>query len=1199
MTITELQRLLRAADQAAVLVPARILDRIIQQLCRLPALFWVVPHRKSWVVDRQLLFHYVEQDDLNLGAEELLPPKVILLAEPTPEELNEPAGTVLLEYWRRLFHASVHLRLEERFAAGQLTLADVRTRIERIGQTEFEEIQNVLTQDAALPAHADETAVFVEFTALFLELRYFAANLLPAYFPGISDLESVEKMLAQDVDAAGLFERTRLEGAPMPVVRTAGSSDEAHEYYWRLVRSADRAARAGNVVRSAILRTEAARIAPVAFSPGTRADAEADLKRLTSRLQRALQLGDAEAEHLHGDLVKLLDKADQGRQPVEAAILYDLQKVCLDHEREIYTLDLIEWFQSGGKRPIKRPLPGLKLVRVYGHLRSAVQRLTMARLSDADRQHLHDFFQRALVQSEERLRERFRPVLTAVLDDVGLQPRNPPEVVAFRKMVEELLDRIKDYGFLTFGDVRDTISRNQLKLPDLADPQEFIRGDQLIRLDRRLSMLLDGVYRPSEIYIRGLERLTSLSFGTTTGRLVTSFVLIPFASAFFLLEALREIVRLCGGPEIPTVGLYLAMLLSGGSQTTNGALAPQATAKVGAAAPAVLVRPGPDAEKKIAFLKPAPDPQLVVAEGKPFVRGRLSVAPGTATSGPVHLTPAEIVLAFSSFLLLGFFILALLRSAELRQRFREIGLACYRGMLLLVEVPLRIARIPWLRRLVKSWPMHLIYWFLFKPLVVAALLWLLVPATRSTIWAALATLLGAIVLLNSRMGQALTEALFQGLVHFVQLLGSGLLVGLVHWILRLFKGVMDMVEYLLFSVDEWLRFRRGDSRAAMAARALLGLVWWPISYLTRLYVVVLIEPGINPIKFPISSVAAKFVYPVGFLYLAPALAHLLAPVLGSVLANAFVYTTVWLLPDAFGFLVWEMKNNWGLYRANRPATLRPVALGTHGETVRRLLQPGFHSGTVPKLYARLRAAERRAYQTGSWRPARTCRQHLEEVAEAVRRFVERELLVLLQQSAAWREQPLTVGRVALATNRITVDLAHAAHPNAPFSLELKVRAGWLLAGVRERGWLDRLTPEQRLTLLAGLVYLYKLAGVHLVREQVRAALPPGVVSYDITLAGLVLWLDKRHEQAVTYDLLGSSPELEPRPINGQPVSGWPKLEARRLVFARVPLSWEDWVQTWEKARQGPGYPQLPYRELDTTLLGGPRRTALAQEESSV
>ena len=54
------------------------------------------------------------------------------------------------------------------------------------------------------------------------------------------------------------------------------------------------------------------------------------------------------------------------------------------------------------------------------------------------------------------------------------------------------------------------------------------------------------------------------------------------------------------------------------------------------------------------------------------------------------------------------------------------------------------------------------------------------------------------------------------------------------------------------------------------------------------------------------------------------------------LVQFFEYTDE-LLPDAFAFLAWELKENWRLYRANRPSSLRPVALGSHGETVRQLL----------------------------------------------------------------------------------------------------------------------------------------------------------------------------------------------------------------------------------------------------------------------
>jgi hypothetical protein len=53
-----------------------------------------------------------------------------------------------------------------------------------------------------------------------------------------------------------------------------------------------------------------------------------------------------------------------------------------------------------------------------------------------DRQNLARLLQAALHQSEERLRDRFRPILTDALHDAGLQPHNPPERTAYAKMIE-------------------------------------------------------------------------------------------------------------------------------------------------------------------------------------------------------------------------------------------------------------------------------------------------------------------------------------------------------------------------------------------------------------------------------------------------------------------------------------------------------------------------------------------------------------------------------------------------------------------------------------------------------------------------------------------------------------------------------------------------------------------------------------------
>ena len=55
------------------------------------------------------------------------------------------------------------------------------------------------------------------------------------------------------------------------------------------------------------------------------------------------------------------------------------------------------------------------------------------------------------------------------------------------------------------------------------------------------------------------------------------------------------------------------------------------------------------------------------------------------------------------------------------------------------------------------------------------------------------------------------------------------------------------------------------------------------------------------------------------------------------LAGRAAGVVLFFIPGFAGFLVWELKENWRLYAASQPATLRPEVVGSHGETVRRLL----------------------------------------------------------------------------------------------------------------------------------------------------------------------------------------------------------------------------------------------------------------------
>lgn len=1115
MRLAELQQVLRAADPAAVLVPPRILDRLIQGQNQLSSFFGQVPHRQCYVVDRPTLYRYVEQDELDLEPDRVLPTTVILLSRPSPNTLGtQERDAILLTYWRQLFHAGIHRVLREEVNDGRLSAAAFRERIEEIGASVFAEIRMVLDQEKYLApsgVECSDTDVYIEFAAVYLELRHFAKNLLPIYFPGLSDRAKIDALLARDVDADALFAATRLEGASQPVFHTDTSSDESHDYYRRLMSSADKAEQEDNTVRAAILRTKAARVAPASLEEPTREKALDDLRRLTRRLQAALDLSDGESDEWLKDLPSLLDKADQGEWPVEAALLYDLQKVGVDHERDIYALDLVTWATSGGKRPIKRALPSQRLVRITRHLRSAAQRLTQARLADDERQHLAHLLQTAQQHCEERLRSRFRPVLADAFLMVGLQPANPPERVAFARMIEEILDRIVDLGFLTFSDLRDTISRNQLKMPDLQDPYEFARGDPLLRLDRHLATALDGVYRPGEIYLRWLERLTAPAFGTALGRWLVLFLLLPFGGSAVLLQGVRVMVDLD-----------------------------------------------------------------ITSDNSPLKRwADLGFDPRSGIDALRSNEPRFPTLAASCFLSLGFFLLALLHLPVFRNSCKQALLLIYRTLrAVLMDFPVHVIHLPMVQRALKGWPFLLFWSWAFKPSVVCLALFEIMPDAFANWSAGCITFILVASVLNTRPMKALGEALMQALADVYELLRGGLLPGLLRFVVWVFKQITDGLEYLLHTVDELLRFRQGDSQLSLIVRTLAAFLWYPVGWLMRFYLVVLIEPWFNPLKAPISLLAAKFMLPIYALYLNELRDSFNDEKMPPLMKAAWfiLFLTVWLLPDAFGFLFWEMKENWRMYRANRQRQLRPVGVGPHGETVRQLLQPGFHSGTVPKLYVRLREAERQAIRTGSWRTARTWRRSLDEVQKTIRRLVERELIKLLQESKRWKGEPLRVGGIVLTPTRIGIELVQP-EAERPVRLEWEDQSGWMVASIREPGWLETLGVEQQQTVTTALTGLYKLAGIDLVSEQLREYLPEGV-SFALTERDLIVRSGPLLETTVCYDLRRSRGLLRSRTFEGTPATNWPTLDPGRVMFARVPLSWRQWVEGWQDGPEGKPSPPL-------------------------
>ena len=236
-----------------------------------------------------------------------------------------------------------------------------------------------------------------------------------------------------------------------------------------LIHHAERASAQGNVVRAAFNRGRAGLLVGPVLAVQASVGARNELDRLVAPTKAdALGFDDAEADLWRQALPPLLDRAIHGFWTHEGRLLYDLQRVCIDHEREVFTVDLVEWATSLGRVPIKRTLPHLREVLMSNYLRGASRRLRSARIDSGDRARLAELIHPAVRHAEHALRERFRPLIAEVLCSTQILAHNLPEDVAYHKLIEELLDRIVRRGFLSLGDLRDACSRSNLKLPDLS-----------------------------------------------------------------------------------------------------------------------------------------------------------------------------------------------------------------------------------------------------------------------------------------------------------------------------------------------------------------------------------------------------------------------------------------------------------------------------------------------------------------------------------------------------------------------------------------------------------------------------------------------------------------------------------------------------------------------------------------------------------
>lgn len=991
--VLELEQSLREAVPEAVFAPGRVVRRIIRADLDLPLVRARVPHRESIALPPSRLRELA--DDV-WALPPALPRTILLVARPAAEAFAARGPAALArEYWRRLYHACVDVAARSLLAEERAGESDFRALVAAVGEMPFAEASAVLAQEAMLREPGDPREAMTEFMAVVMELAVFAPRQLPVWFPAVSDHARLVRLFGELINAEAILSRTRpstlpeadnplatgdgvVPSQPAPPPGVPGTLTRRAAGFLR--RRSLAAARRGNDVRGMLLQWRLAALAGGDESARRRAERAVGRRaaQLVRRLDRAVGLGDVSAAAAAVLLGEVADRAGGSAWSQAARFLYDLQKLCVDSERESYRTRLVSWACTLGRLPLVKPLPVQRVALIHRHAASALRRLPLLGLPAAPATTATNLVTAALRVSEAVLRERLAPPVRESLVAAGLVPTALVEQAAFDKLVDELLDDVVDRGFESFGNVRDALSRSQVKLPDLAGLDELVAGDALLRADRNLGVSLDGAYRPAPIYLLVMQRLSAVAFGVPLGRAVTLHLLLPFGGAWILWRGLEHVV----------------------------------------------------------------EPITHYALGSPVhIYSRWAVfATGMAVWVLMHL-PA-------------------VRAAVLEGLWAAGGLV----QLVLVTLPRRLLRLPLVERILRSRPVRFFRRYVWSPLVVTVIAWLLFPhgggwLSRRNPWLPVILFSASSALLNSPPGRALQERTLEALGRAVQQIHARLIVGLVSWVIDTFRRAMDFVEGTLYAVDEQLRFRSDESRLALAVKAVLTTLWSAVDWVVRFCVTLLIEPQLNPIKhFPVVTVSHKLLVPS-----IPMVAANLAAATGmdrglALTTVTFVSTAI---PGVFGFLAWELKENWRLYAANRPRTLRPVQVGRHGESMRRLLLPGFHSGTIPKLFARLRREARGRGDRGR------AEEHLAELRHDIASFIDDECLGLLRRTRALADLPLRVADVRLATNQVTLQLAADTVGPEPVELEFRQQRGVLESRLASSGWLAELSPDrQRLVRLA-------------------------------------------------------------------------------------------------------------------------------------
>lgn len=877
-----------------------------------------------------------------------------------------PESRVRRIYSRLLFRGEIQARLKQ-------TQSHVKAW-RSIMPAQRRELEYVLRAEHRLPVAPNEIEISAAFIEYFFDLRIFQPDALMATFPLLKFESAMIQDLERELAIESLAARCQLDIVSMESPVSTPQRKPGSEAAGQRCLSRGNLAGAASAAHGTTLGEEALHrlvegLMKILHWPGSTENNIGKNGNEPNNVGSNLQ----HIQEWQSALEPFAAAAGQTHWPHEKRALYDLQRIITDFSGPLDAVAPIEWVKSFGTKPIRRSLMPVRDVIILRRLRSARKHVEKSSINEQDRHALGHLLESEIASFDVRIRANLGPVIHRTFDVAGMKPANLTERLARERIVAELLDRLSENGFLRLGDLRDAVARNDLKMRDCTFV-DFIQGDVLLHIDKRLHEELFGVYHRGEIYLRGVQRFSSFAFGTPLGRWITLFIALPFGGAFLAIEAVKHIAHAFG-----SLARTLIRLVDGTGVT--------------------------EASKEVHH------------------------AP--------MLTPESAI----AILILGTIILLLIHVPKLRRSLFETTSRIGNAAAALPRTVWESTLVRWIfeNRVSRFISLYLI-WPSLSALVVMLALTVFVGVTPVTLLAGGAAFLAVSAVNATPWGLQLRELAIEYCQDFGRRLFSEFIPGLVNGILWFFREVMGAIERTLYAIDEWFRFRDGQSKPSLAFKVALALIWFPVAYIIRFAFYLLLEPQVNPIKhFPVVTVSHKVLLP-----LIPTVTEQLGV---SEYTAGLVISGV---PGVFGFLAWEFKENWRLYDSNRSPNLRPVMLGHHGETVRGLLRPGFHSGTIPKHFRNLR----HAYSNEN--PHKIDRflhdEHYLQIA--FERFFERNLF------AYWATVPsLTTMKPRLDSIRIgtqRVEFSIGSNRPDPLVVSIEHIDGEITARIDVDGWIHEL-----------------------------------------------------------------------------------------------------------------------------------------------